>query len=447
VLFEDANVSDLGSIALTRPSFMLRCGTTMLCEKIARTYDGAQLHLLCRTYLADVLREELARLGVSAAVNDRETVARVGGLFVNGGLLPSDSLPALKGPNEVATADGRVAYARLDAGCMARCPDCLEIDAEGLTHISAREGVATRAAEGVSLVRYPWHLIIANAEQIEQDFEALAKGKASEGIIEEGAWVRVADGDSVRVYGGGEATGLARRGRLPLYVGKGAVVQAMTVLDLTKGPAYIGPGVEIRGPTIIDGPFSIGDDSLIDGAKIREGVTIGPVCKVGGEVEESIFQGYSNKHHDGFLGHAYVGEWINLGALATNSDLKNTYTSVDVYLNAAQVTGRASVDTGEYKTVGSYIGDHSKIGIGVMLNTGTHVGVACNLVGEMPPKYVPSFSWGSGSKLVTHRLDKMLQTADIVMGRRKRAPSEAYLAMMRAVYDRTEEERQSLGIA
>ncbi|MFQ6098012.1 MAG: hypothetical protein ACE5O2_09835, partial [Armatimonadota bacterium] len=189
------------------------------------------------------------------------------------------------------------------------------------------------------------------------------------------------------------------------------------------------------------------DGSLIDGAKTREGVTIGPVCKVGGEVEESIFHAYSNKHHDGFLGHAYVGEWINVGALATNSDLKNTYTNVDVYLSADQVLARQAHDTGEYKTVGSYIGDHTKVGIGVMFNTGTHVGVACNLVGAMPPKYVPSFSWGSGNDLVEHRLDKMLQTATIMMGRRDRHPTEAYTEMLRAVYDRTREEREKLGIA
>ena len=142
----------------------------------------------------------------------------------------------------------------------------------------------------------------------------------------------------------------------------------MVVIDAEHGPVYIDEGAEIHPFTRIEGPCYVGKKSILLGAKCREGNSIGPMCRVGGEVEESIIHGYSNKYHDGFLGHAYVGEWVNLGALTTNSDLKNDYSSVSVMLD-----GHTPIDTGSTK-VGSLIGDHTKTSIGTLLNTGAYVG-------------------------------------------------------------------------
>ena len=442
-IFEDGMTQSMGSVALTRPVFELWCGLTSLRARIMRHYPDARLHLLCRQPLAAVLREELAREGVEAVVNDLDALRRTGALFINGAVLAHGDMPPLDGDNVVAEQNGRVLYARLDGATVPDLASAIRADDVGAISVSAPAGVAANQTQNVAIVRYPWDLIKANAEAIERDVAAIGAAKPSDGVVERGAYVRVANGDGVTVYDGDEATRLAAEGTIPLHIGTGAVVHPGTVLDATEGPIYIDEGVTVRPPTLIDGPCYLGVETLIDGAKIREGCSIGPVCKVGGEVEDSIFHGYSNKHHDGFLGHAYVGEWVNIGALATNSDLKNNYGEVDVFLTAEQYATGKPTPSGEYKMVGCYMGDHTKVGIGVMLNTGTHVGVACNVVfGPMPPKYVPSFSWPARDGFVTYNLDRMLDTAERVMGRRDRAPSEAYKALIQHIFEQTAAERE-----
>ena len=165
-----------------------------------------------------------------------------------------------------------------------------------------------------------------------------------------------------------------------------------------------------------------------------------PLCRIGGEVEESIIQGYSNKYHDGFLGHAYVGQWVNLGALTTNSDLKNDYSEVKITLD-----GRTQLSTGSTK-VGALIGDHAKTSIGTLLNTGTCVGAMTLLVtsGKLLPKFIPSFTWYLNDA-ITHGFGKesLYATARTAMGRRKCPWTEADEAMWNAVYEITAEEREA----
>jgi hypothetical protein len=174
------------------------------------------------------------------------------------------------------------------------------------------------------------------------------------------------------------------------------------------------------------------------GAKCREGNSIGPVCRIGGEVEESIIQGYSNKYHDGFLGHAYVGEWVNLGALTTNSDLKNDYSDVSVMLD-----GKHAIDTGSRK-VGSLIGDHTKTSIGTLLNTGSYVGAMTLIAGtgKPLPKFIPSFAWfleGVVTKGFGKR--KLFETAGIAMGRRGFEWTPALETMWEEIFKITAEPR------
>jgi UDP-N-acetylglucosamine diphosphorylase/glucosamine-1-phosphate N-acetyltransferase len=208
----------------------------------------------------------------------------------------------------------------------------------------------------------------------------------------------------------------------------------MVVIDATNGPVYIDEGAEIHPFTRIEGPCYIGPQSILLGAKCREGNSIGPVCRVGGEVEESILHGYTNKYHDGFLGHAYVGEWVNLGALTTNSDLKNDYSTVSVVLD-----GHEAIDTGSTK-VGALIGDHTKTSIGTLLNTGAYVGAMALIAatGKPLPKFIPSFAWflegvvtkGFGRK-------RLYETARIAMGRRKRQWTAAEEAMWEEIFKLT----------
>ena len=222
-----------------------------------------------------------------------------------------------------------------------------------------------------------------------------------------------------------------------VYIHKDAQIEAFVVIDAQNGPVYIDRDVIIYSHTRIEGPAYIGPLCRIVGAKIREGTSINEGCRIGGEVEESIFHKYVNKYHSGFLGHSYIGEWVNLGALTTNSDLKNNYSNVKVPLNGILM------DTGEIK-VGCCIGDHSKTGIGTLINTGSIIGVSVNLFGGgLPPKYIPSFLWGGSSGFDVYILKKAIDTARRVMARRNVKMSNAYLKLYQKIYEITESERQT----
>jgi UDP-N-acetylglucosamine diphosphorylase/glucosamine-1-phosphate N-acetyltransferase len=221
----------------------------------------------------------------------------------------------------------------------------------------------TLEASDLPLLSYPWDFVNKNAESIKEDYAALEK-KESEGTID----------SRVAVYGKQEN----------VYVGKGAFVEAYVTLDARDGPIFIGNETMVHTGSRITGPTYIGNKTIIPSGLIREGCSIGPVCRVGGELEETIIQGYTNKYHTGFIGHAYVGEWVNMGAATTNSDLKNTYGTV-------QVTTRGkTTDTGQTK-MGCFIGDHAKTSIGTQIYTGKKIGVASQVHGFIT-KDVPSFT-------------------------------------------------------
>jgi len=260
---------------------------------------------------------------------------------------------------------------------------------------------------------YTWDLILASPHQIAADFAAAGRS-GIEGIVEEPSAIRGSRDD--------------------VYIARGARVHPMVVLDAEHGPIYIEEDVEVHPFTRIEGPCCIGRKSILLGAKCREGNSIGPMCRVGGEIEESIIHGYSNKYHDGFLGHAYVGEWVNLGAFTTNSDLKNDYSSVEVMLD-----GHTPIDTGSTK-VGALIGDHTKTSIGTLFNTGAYVGAMALIAatGKPLPKFIPSFAWFlEGVVTKGFGKNKLYQTAATAMGRRKGQWTPEVEAMWNAVFELT----------
>jgi UDP-N-acetylglucosamine diphosphorylase/glucosamine-1-phosphate N-acetyltransferase len=212
-----------------------------------------------------------------------------------------------------------------------------------------------------------------------------------------------------------------------------AKIDPLVFADTTGGPVVIDREAVVTAFTRLEGPCYVGPRTQVDGAKIRAGTTLGPECRIGGEVEASIVQGYSNKHHDGFLGHAYVGEWVNLGAGTQNSDLRNDYAAVSVLVN-----GRV-VNSGRTK-VGCYLGDHTKAGLATLLNTGSNAGIFCNLLpsGGLLPKYVPSFSsvW-NGSLVENSDLPALLRTAARVMQRRGRTLTEAQQRLYALAFEQT----------
>jgi len=439
IIFEDDLVSNLNPLALTRPAFELFCGMKPLWENIVkRFYPDAEVSFLCRDYLKDVLKQK-----VNAKVNDLSGIDSA--LFVNGRILAAFSeLPPIDGDEVIGVQDGVIACARLKGDNISALADAISDDTNQLTEKMNSLDVQKSEIQGMRFGNYLWELILTNGEAIEADFEFYSKPEESKGVIENGAFVRTKVDGEIISYGAEEATKLMKEGKIALYLGEGTKIYPGVVIDITAGPAYIGAHTDVRPPSLVDGPCCMMDNegtskkvTIIDGALVRSGCTIGPVCRVGGELEESIVQGYTNKHHAGFIGHAYLGEWVNVGAMATNSDLKNDLSNVKVPINN-QVT-----DSGDLK-VGCFIGDHTKLGIGALLTTGTVVGIMTNVLssGDLPPQYVPSFCFYRENKLSKgFRVKTLLETAERVMSRRKIELTEADAKMLENVYKMVEAER------
>ncbi|MEO0206047.1 MAG: putative sugar nucleotidyl transferase [candidate division WOR-3 bacterium] len=215
--------------------------------------------------------------------------------------------------------------------------------------------------------------------------------------------------------------------RKNLFISRDAIINRFVFFDCQSGPIFIDKKAEIKPFTTITGPAYVGEGTILDRAKIIKS-TIGPYCRIGGEVEECIFQGFSNKYHEGFIGHSIIGEWVNIGSLTTNSDLKNNYSTVRIK------TGKEIKDSGMVK-LGCFIGDHTKLGIGTLIPTGAVVGSFVNFFGGgMMPVYVPSFKWIGSGVDQEYDLEKAVKTARAVMERRGIILSPEYEKLIRANY-------------
>lgn len=199
-----------------------------------------------------------------------------------------------------------------------------------------------------------------------------------------------------------------------IWIHPSAVVNAST-LNTSAGPIFIGPGVEIQEGCHLRGPLAVGEGTIVKmGARIYGPSAFGPECRIGGEVSNCVFAGYSNKGHDGFLGNSVIGKWCNLGADTNSSNLKSNYGPVRIWNESKQ----DFADSG-LQFCGILMGDHSKCGINTMFNTGTVVGEGCNIFGGgFQPKHIPSFSWGGGDHWTLHEFDAFARTAERVMARR-----------------------------
>jgi UDP-N-acetylglucosamine diphosphorylase/glucosamine-1-phosphate N-acetyltransferase len=258
----------------------------------------------------------------------------------------------------------------------------------------------------------PYHIFALNGKEIVQDFARITAGRASAPLS-----------DSNRTIGD-----------FPIFLEEGAKVECCT-LNSKEGPIYIGKNAEIMEGSLVRGPLALCEGAVLKmGSKVYSGTTLGPYSVAGGEISNVVFWGYSNKGHDGFLGNAVLGEWCNIGADTNASNLKNTYDEVKVWNYAS---GRFERSGQQF--CGLIMGDHSKCGINTMFNTGTVVGVACNLFGAgFPRQFVPDFSWGGAQGFVTHKLDAVHKTAHLVMPRRKRTYGDFEKSVMEAVFAITE---------
>jgi UDP-N-acetylglucosamine diphosphorylase/glucosamine-1-phosphate N-acetyltransferase len=260
-----------------------------------------------------------------------------------------------------------------------------------------------------------WDIFNKNGEAINQDFQLLAAGRKSAKLS-----------SSNRTTGDG-----------PIFIEEGAKVE-FAILNSSAGPIYIGKDAEIMEGSVIRGPFAMCEGSVLKmAAKIYGPTTLGPYSKVGGEVNSSVFFGYSNKAHDGFLGHSVIAEWCNIGAVTNNSNLKNLYNNVKLW-NYPQ---KSFVDTG-LQFCGLIMGDHSKTGINTMFNTGTVVGVSTNIFGSgYQRNFIPSFSWGGTSGFKVFDIHKALEVAKVMYDRRGKVFDEKDKEILINIFDLTAENR------
>jgi len=397
ILFEDSQFSDLLPLSYFRPVWELRCGVNRLFDKIQRIFPGHPLNLIARQYLMDYYLDPSSCFN-PAAVGVSEV------LLLNGRLLPGTSLNKSLGeipPDSALISENAiVAWRTTKKNLVAYFDQGVVLSDRVLNDFNCQPIT-------VDLIQYPWDLLDRCGSEIIKDAEALNLLGQHNGKIDQGS--HLLNGESI-------------------HLGTGSRIMPGAVLNAENGPIWIGQNTRVMPNAVLTGPLAIGDGCLIKiGAKLYENTSIGPVCKVGGEVEGTIIQEFSNKQHDGFLGHAYLGAWINIGADTNNSDLKNNYGQISVYLN------NRSIDTGK-RFLGLIMGDHSKTAINTMFNTGTVVGVNCNIYGEgFPPKFIPSFSWGGSSGMREFNFEKALEVAKIVMERRKISFGKNHLKLFEAV--------------
>ncbi len=412
ILIDRANEirANFSPLALGRPLWELRCGMSCLKDKLVAKVRPDDVAYFVPDYMAGYYKTQVAE-----PVNDINAVVGQD-LIVLDPLLKADSLDvSAKGRSEIGLdKQGRVLYARISRA------DAGKLRAKTIDEfLASAKSSLPNVVCNLPVWQYTWDLVLANGERLTADFAAAGRS-GIDGHMEEPIAIRGS--------------------RKDVYVAREARVHPMVTIDAEHGPVYIDEEAQIQPFSRIEGPCYIGKKSILLGAKCREGNSIGPCCRVGGEIEESIIHGYSNKYHDGFLGHAYVGEWVNLGALTTNSDLKNDYSSVSVMLN-----GREAIDTGSTK-VGSLIGDHTKTSIGTLLNTGSYLGAMAIIMGtgKPLPKYIPSFAWFVEG-IVTKGFGKgrLYETAKTAMGRRKCTWSAEAEAMWDAVFEMTAPERNA----
>ena len=269
--------------------------------------------------------------------------------------------------------------------------------------------------EALLQIKNTWDIFSLNDKAIQEDFDLITEGRKSQPIPEGTRYLRKEN----------------------IFIEEGAEIIFAT-LNASKGPIYIGKDTEIMEGSVVRGPFAMCKHSVLKlNTKIYGATTLGPYCKVGGEVNNSVLMGYSNKGHDGFLGNSVLGEWCNLGADTNNSNLKNNYAEVKLW---DYETGRFA-KTG-LQFCGLMMGDHSKCGINTMFNTGTVIGVSANVFGSgFPRNFIPSYSWGGASGFTEYKTNKVFEVAEVVMQRRNLVFDDKDQKILTHVFEETKKYR------
>jgi len=392
ILFDDGAWNEMRPLSFTRPVAEMRVGILTIREKWERVL-ASKLSFLTKEYLSGKFPIRL---------QDEN-------LLVNGSILPNpkliDAINNLK-LDEYLTA-GEVILAA-------------NFKSEDVNLVTEEEILGKQTVEySGEFIRVdkPYQIFELNDQALRDDFELLTAGRKSQEIS-----------GTVNVLG-----------KENIFLEEGAKVEFAT-LNAQKGPIYIGKDAEIMEGVLVRGPLAMCEHSVLNlGAKVYGATTLGPYCKCGGELNNVVMFGYSNKAHDGFLGNAVLGEWCNIGADTNNSNLKNNYSPVKLWSYTTQSFARTGL-----QFCGTIMGDHSKLGINTMLNTGTVIGVSANVFGAgFPRNFIPSFSMGGNHGFKEYRLKATFEVADLVMQRRGIEFNEIEKNILSHIFDMTKDYRKS----
>jgi UDP-N-acetylglucosamine diphosphorylase/glucosamine-1-phosphate N-acetyltransferase len=417
LFYEDSALPRFYPNALTRPLDDLRFGILTIGEKWRHVAKAKRSSRMLRPWLKGVFEDPTPDLSESW-------------LWVNSRFVPFDALRTellalqdgqglMSGDVPIAVrlpGDATLRFYKQQAGYIDQFWSAFDVkhtpeDPIRYKHVDVnfRDISFSQTTAGL-LLKHSWDLTHHNAEEIRRDIPRAGHQKT-----------------------------LAELGSQPffsmrsdqVFLGKDVKLDVGIILDASQGPIYIGDHAHLMSGAMIRGPVSIGEHATIRmGAKIYEGTTAGPWCKLGGETSAVIFQSYSNKAHDGYIGNSLIGEWVNIGADTNNSNLKNNYTAVKVYNWES-----GELEDSGLQFCGLFLADHCKTAINSMLNSGTVCGVSSSvLTNTFPPKYIPSFGWVTDESIDVFALDKALETAAVMMGRRGMKMSPAYERMMRYLY-------------
>ncbi|MCP4457021.1 MAG: glucose-1-phosphate thymidylyltransferase [Cytophagales bacterium] len=365
-------------LTYTRPITDLRVGILTISEKWGKRLGGSSVSFKTEGYLQNLFPSEKSNESLSINANllpNQDLIKTIQNLKTNQELWNAETFLASKG-------------------------DALEkIEFSG----------------EVNLIEYPWDIFRLNKQEIEADYDLLTEGRTSQPITDQ----------HTKTYGN------------RIFLEEGVQTKA-AILNSEEGAIYLGKNSRVHEGAIIRGSFALGEEAHVNlGAKIKGDTTVGPFCKVGGEVSNSVFYAHSSKGHDGFLGNSVIGEWCNLGADTNNSNLKNNYANVKMW----DFESEGFKDTG-LQFCGLIMGDHSKCGINTMFNTGTTVGVSANIYGTgFSRTIIPSFAWGGANGFNTYLMKKAFETAELVMQRRNKSLTEEDKEVLTHIFEKTSQQR------
>ena len=389
ILFEDLKVDDLRPFSLNHTSFELRCGIYTNIQRVLNIIDPSdKLYLIVRPGLEDITRERYPNLIINPSIIPS-------GIMLNGATVWTKKLVESIEENKVYSSSGRVIAMNREVST--NLDDFYEL---------LKESIQVTLDINVVHIEYLWDLIFSLSETLLNDSIEIS-------IVDSNHTIH-----SSAIINKHEN----------IIINSKVDIGAGVVLDSTKGPIIIDQGAKIDIGALIQGPIYIGKHTVINpGAKLRGNISIGPVCKIGGELEDVVIHGYTNKQHDGYLGHSFLGEWINVGANTNNSDLKNNYSTIRM-----NISKDFEINTLK-QFLGVFIGDYAKTGISTMINSGTFIGLGANVFGSgFQPKYIESFGWGREDKT---DFEKFIITCKKIKERRKLQMSEVEIKLLKKIYE------------